>query len=31
MKEIVKLIPSGRKILVEQVAFVNKERYWWNK
>lgn len=24
MKEIVKLIPSGKKILVEQVAFVNK-------
>jgi hypothetical protein len=28
MKEIVKLIPSGKKILVEQVAFVNKIPYF---
>ena len=28
MKEIVKLIPTGRKILVEQVAYVNKIPYF---
>ena len=28
MKEIVKLIPTGRKILVEQVAYVNKVPYF---
>lgn len=28
MKELVKLIPSGRKVMVEQVAFVNKIPYF---